>query len=284
MAATDYIIATGGNGKVTVKWNAVSGATQYRLRRNDGTGWVNYKELTTTSYVDTAVTNGTTYRYAVYARVGGAWGEASAIVMATPSSAANGPVLYCNEGGTRYVQEIVTVNEGGTEYEFENIKSNEGGTRYEIYRRFGLEVTGLNLTETDSLMYDNADTPPASIDLYAVDNDEAVANIAIQGLQEGDAVEITLTYYRDAPSWYVSLTGYGWSNITSDLEYSFRVEDDPTSYIDLYEDVSDKQYSLAFTATSDEVGLNINILRTYATRVILYIHSIKVNGEERLFY
>ncbi len=83
-AAPENVKATAGTGKVTLTWSAVSGATKYRVRRNDGTGWVTLKDLTATSYTDEAVTNGTKYSYVVYAYVGGAFGDASAIVTATP--------------------------------------------------------------------------------------------------------------------------------------------------------------------------------------------------------
>ncbi len=88
VAAPTTIKATAGNGKVTLTWSAVSGATKYRIRRNDGSGWVNYQDLTATSFTDTAVTNGTKYSYAVYAYAGGTWSNASAIVSAVPASAA----------------------------------------------------------------------------------------------------------------------------------------------------------------------------------------------------
>ncbi len=80
--------AVAGEGKVTLTWDAVTGATKYKLRRNDGNGWKDYKVLTATSFTDTSVVSGTTYRYAVYAYAGGVYGGASAIVSATPKAAA----------------------------------------------------------------------------------------------------------------------------------------------------------------------------------------------------
>ena len=78
--------AVAGDGKVTLSWSAVSGATQYKIRRHNGTAWSDYKVVTTTSFVDSDVTNGTTYKYAIYAYVNGKYGAASATVSAKPVS------------------------------------------------------------------------------------------------------------------------------------------------------------------------------------------------------
>ncbi len=78
--------ASASDGAITLTWDALSDATKYRVRRNDGSGWVNYRDVATTTCVDTSVAHGTTYRYAIYAYVNGGWGSASAIVSATPTA------------------------------------------------------------------------------------------------------------------------------------------------------------------------------------------------------
>ncbi len=80
------VVATPGDGQIELSWSAIAGATKYRVRRNDGTGWVNYNELAASSFVDTAVVNGTAYRYAIYAYIDGVWCAGSAVVSATPVS------------------------------------------------------------------------------------------------------------------------------------------------------------------------------------------------------
>ncbi|RYX81106.1 hypothetical protein EON83_25535 [bacterium] len=58
--------ATAGPGQISLSWTSVSGANQYQLLR--GTSSTSLSPLTTrttNSYVDTPVTNGTTYYYAV---------------------------------------------------------------------------------------------------------------------------------------------------------------------------------------------------------------------------
>ncbi len=88
------VTATPGNGEIHLGWEDIDGADLYRVRRNDGSGWVNYADVRDTSYIDTDVENGKTYKYAVYARVNGAWGKASDIV----SAAATGEVrITCAE-------------------------------------------------------------------------------------------------------------------------------------------------------------------------------------------
>ncbi len=59
--------ATAGNGSVTVKWNAVNGATSYRVYRKTGSSIAFLKEVTSTSYTDTGLVNGTKYGYLVRA-------------------------------------------------------------------------------------------------------------------------------------------------------------------------------------------------------------------------
>ncbi len=85
-AVAENVSATVTNSGVLIKWDAVAGAELYRIRRNDGSGWANYNDLTDTSYIDEAVTSGKSYRYAVYAKVNGVWGEASTIVYAKITS------------------------------------------------------------------------------------------------------------------------------------------------------------------------------------------------------
>ena len=66
--------ASAGTNGITLTWNAVSGATQYRVYRKTGSGgWVGLKDVTGTSYTDADVTSGTTYTYTVKAYNGTAW-------------------------------------------------------------------------------------------------------------------------------------------------------------------------------------------------------------------
>ncbi len=81
---TGLNVATLGNRKVVIKWNAVNGATKYRVQRTTGSTWTTVAYPTSASYTDTSVLNGTTYKYRVLAYVSGAWGDPSASVTAKP--------------------------------------------------------------------------------------------------------------------------------------------------------------------------------------------------------
>ena len=66
--------ATAGADGITVTWGAVSGATAYRVYRRIGSGgWEGLKDVTGTTYTDSAVTSGTTYTYTVKAYNGSTW-------------------------------------------------------------------------------------------------------------------------------------------------------------------------------------------------------------------
>ncbi len=82
--------ATAGDGKVSLSWEALAGATSYRLKRattEAGPFTVIADELTGSSYVDTSVQNGTTYHYVVSAIVTGGETPDSGSRAATPAGA-----------------------------------------------------------------------------------------------------------------------------------------------------------------------------------------------------
>jgi fibronectin type 3 domain-containing protein len=70
IASPTNLIATAGDAKVNLSWNAVSGAHSYNLKRTvipGGTYITIATNISSTSYVDRTVTNGTTYYYIVTA-------------------------------------------------------------------------------------------------------------------------------------------------------------------------------------------------------------------------
>jgi subtilisin family serine protease len=84
------LAATPGNARVTLGWSAATGATSYNVKRSttSGTEVSIATGITSTTYLDTAVTNGTTYFYVVTAvnAIGesGASNEVSARPLAPP--------------------------------------------------------------------------------------------------------------------------------------------------------------------------------------------------------
>lgn len=76
--------AISGSKQITVSWDAVSGATQYRVQRKNDASWSTIATTKSTSYVNTGLTAGTTYSYRVLACVNGVWGGASEVASAAP--------------------------------------------------------------------------------------------------------------------------------------------------------------------------------------------------------
>jgi hypothetical protein len=83
--------ATAGNAQVSLSWNASTGATSYNVKRSTANGGPFSATLASpavTNYIDTAVTNGTTYYYVVSAVNPSGESANSAQASATPT----GPV------------------------------------------------------------------------------------------------------------------------------------------------------------------------------------------------
>ena len=128
------LTATAGNGQIALSWPSVVRASGYHVKRADVSGgpYVNVACPTTTSYVDTGVTNGTTYYYVVSAwftgnpNAGGESadsGEASATPKPPPppaptgltATAGNGQVALAwsaSAGATNYQVKSATVSGG----------------------------------------------------------------------------------------------------------------------------------------------------------------------------
>ncbi|MFA4907602.1 MAG: fibronectin type III domain-containing protein, partial [archaeon] len=64
VGANSITSATAGNTQVTVNWTAATGATIYSLKISGGKT-ATISNLTGTSYIDTGLTNGTTYTYSI---------------------------------------------------------------------------------------------------------------------------------------------------------------------------------------------------------------------------
>jgi autotransporter-associated beta strand protein len=89
-AAPQNLTILPGNGSATLLWASSSGATSYNVKRSitSGSGYVTITNLTSTSWLDTGLANGTTYYYVVSAINAAGEGTNSPEVSATPSASA----------------------------------------------------------------------------------------------------------------------------------------------------------------------------------------------------
>ena len=77
--------AAAGNGRVTLTWDAVDGATNYAVLMKSGSAWTTLGTSgKNTAYTAAGLTNGQKYYFAVKAYAGGSWSAASGAVAATP--------------------------------------------------------------------------------------------------------------------------------------------------------------------------------------------------------
>ncbi len=124
---------------VTVTWNTVSGATKYRIRRNDGTGWTTLQTSAKTSYVDTTALKGKRYTYVVYPFINGSFGAPSVTVKAALV------------GGSGSAAVTVVTTDGKAVISWDKI---DGVKKYRVRRNDGTKwqtmASTANLSWTDS--------------------------------------------------------------------------------------------------------------------------------------
>ncbi|MGO8671474.1 MAG: fibronectin type III domain-containing protein, partial [Capsulimonadaceae bacterium] len=103
-AAPTGLTATAGNAQIALSWTASSGATSYNVYRETATGAESTTAIatgvTTTSYTNTGLTNGTAYYYKVAALNASGSSALSTEASATPSAGSGTLVLGIACGGT----------------------------------------------------------------------------------------------------------------------------------------------------------------------------------------
>ncbi|WP_078554170.1 cellulase family glycosylhydrolase [Bacillus alkalicellulosilyticus] len=94
-SAPTGVTAIAGNAQVNLSWNAVSGATSYNVKRRTSATSGSYTTvatgLTTPTFTNTALTNGTTYYYVVTAVNSAGESSNSTQVSATPTGSPTPP-------------------------------------------------------------------------------------------------------------------------------------------------------------------------------------------------
>ncbi|HEY3320739.1 MAG TPA: endo-1,3-alpha-glucanase family glycosylhydrolase [Planctomycetota bacterium] len=128
-AAPTNLTATAGNAQVNLSWSASSGATSYNVRRATTSGGpytAVATTVTTTSYVDTALTNGTVYYYVTNAVNASGTSGNSNEVSATPAGAPAAPTNLTATAGNSQVSLSWSASSGATSYSVERSTTSGG--------------------------------------------------------------------------------------------------------------------------------------------------------------
>jgi uncharacterized protein (DUF1800 family)/fibronectin type 3 domain-containing protein len=116
--APGNVAAAPGNARIVLTWNAVAGAASYRVFRTT-TGLferVPIATVTTTTFTNTGLTNGTAYSYRIAARNTGGDGPFSNVVTATPTAPPPAPSPVSAAGGDREITVKWAPAPGATTY------------------------------------------------------------------------------------------------------------------------------------------------------------------------
>ncbi len=128
------LTATAGNAQVGLTWSASSGATSYNVYRGTASGGETLlvSGITTTSYSNTGLTNGTTYYYKVAAVNSGGTSGLSNEAPATPQAPPTASFTISRNGGS--FTHSVTASVGDTiTYKW----SSTNGASYSFYDAIG---------------------------------------------------------------------------------------------------------------------------------------------------
>jgi fibronectin type 3 domain-containing protein len=98
------LTATAGNQQVSLSWTASTGATSYNVKRSTTSGgpYTTISSPTATTYVDSSVTNGTTYYYVVTAVNASGQSGNSNQASATPTGSFSGTTVSINVLANRH--------------------------------------------------------------------------------------------------------------------------------------------------------------------------------------
>jgi fibronectin type 3 domain-containing protein len=108
-AAPAGLVATPGNGNVSLSWMASAGATNYHVKRGTTSGgpYTQVAAPTATTFTDTGLTNNTTYYYVVSALDAAGEGANSTPVSATPAGTAPDVVITIDPTKTKLISPYI---------------------------------------------------------------------------------------------------------------------------------------------------------------------------------
>jgi len=137
-AAPTGLTATAGNAQVSLTWAASAGATNYHVKRSttNGSGYTQIAAPTTTSFVDTTVTNGTAYFYVVSALNTAGESANSSQATATPAHVAADVTITIDPTKTKPISPYIygtNFYSGNTSPQPNFTLDRDGGNRWTAY-------------------------------------------------------------------------------------------------------------------------------------------------------
>jgi subtilase family serine protease len=154
-AAPTGLVATAGNGQVSLTWTASSGATSYNVKRATTSGgpYSTVGTSTTASFTNTGLANGTTYYYVVTAVNSAGESGNSNQALATPNvSLPAAPTGLTATAGNAQVSLTWTASTGATSY---NVKraTTSGGPYSTVGSSASTSFTNTGLTNGTTYYY-----------------------------------------------------------------------------------------------------------------------------------
>ena len=132
------LVATAGNAQVSLTWTASAGATSYHVKRSttNGSGYTQIAAPTLANYMDTGLTNGTTYYYVVTALNSAGESASSAQTFATPANAAADVTITIDPTKTKSISPWIygtNFYSGNTSPQPNFTFDRDGGNRWTAY-------------------------------------------------------------------------------------------------------------------------------------------------------
>jgi fibronectin type 3 domain-containing protein len=149
--------ATAGNAQVSLAWSASTGATSYHVKRSTTIGgpYTQVSAPTTTSFTDTALTNGTAYFYVVSALNTAGESANSTQVTATPTAPVTPPPVPTGlqaTAGNAQVNLAWSASTGATSYHVKR-STMSGGPYTQISAPTSTSFTDTGLTNGTAYFY-----------------------------------------------------------------------------------------------------------------------------------
>lgn len=268
------VSATTVSNGISIKWNAVSGATKYTVYRKTSTG--SYTQVgtpTTTSFVDTTAAKNVQYTYSV------------AAVIDSYSSAINATGAQGMNFGTVTSLKYTAIEKGVT-LTWNKLDNAKG---YKVYRKTASDSTYANIaTVTSGVSYNDTSISSGVVYYYKVEayNGSNVAEMTASVLQvkylsapsftarnSGDNVKITITPVYGATS-YVIERAVGTSTTFSALT---TLKDGTLEYIDSKDIVAGQKYTYRIKAVADSVQsfyTTVSMTKMIAPTIYSYYNEV----------